>query len=297
MFLTRTGPQILWLGRCLSLFRWFCNAETFLNRSSSLRTTSQVRRKINLIFIWLFSERLKVKSLNFAHPEAHAISCKLRSAGEAIKHGFLDEIALVVTKHEGDTEAIEVFSFKILYFEDGSVAAQLNVTQGDDKLSPFQRLGQRPYEGTPAVRDQLIMLARAVHVICHKVLKPLPEVFSANFRISFTSGQFHQFISDSSNVISFKMLLWIIVSKDSLTRPTSMLLTKICKLQLLVNCVPDITEDLSIVLAYSWKTRFMLKLFWSVTETSLPTNWVTLRTLHFTVRSPVKMKHETRARE
>ncbi|CAI2354726.1 unnamed protein product [Caenorhabditis sp. 36 PRJEB53466] len=132
------------------------------------------------------TEKLKMKSLNFNHAKALAISHQLRDAGDATKLGYLEELALVVTKQEDDVEAIEVFSLKFHYFGDGGVAAQLTTEENGTRLTPFENLKKLDYNGTLTVRDQLIFLARSIHVICSKVLHPLPGEFFANLRASYT---------------------------------------------------------------------------------------------------------------
>uniref|UniRef100_A0A8R1DQV5 HORMA domain-containing protein n=1 Tax=Caenorhabditis japonica TaxID=281687 RepID=A0A8R1DQV5_CAEJA len=145
------------------------------------------------------TEKLKMKSLNFHHPKSLKISECLRSAGEAIKLGFLDELALVITEREGDEKAIEVFSFKVHYFPDGGVAAILNTEANGSRLTPFQKLTRLDYEGTPSVRDQLVLLVRSIMVICQKVLQPLPSKFSSNFRINYTDETPEGFRVDGFN--------------------------------------------------------------------------------------------------
>ncbi|CAO4373564.1 unnamed protein product [Caenorhabditis nigoni] len=133
------------------------------------------------------TEKLKCSSMNFKNPEALKISQLLRVAGNAVKMGYLKELALVITEHEGDVDAIEVYSIKFHYFENGGVAATLDTTVDNNDLSPMEKLAALDYNGTPAVRDQLVMLVRSVIYLCEKVFtESLPKEFDANFRVDYT---------------------------------------------------------------------------------------------------------------
>uniref|UniRef100_A0A8R1DNJ4 HORMA domain-containing protein n=2 Tax=Caenorhabditis japonica TaxID=281687 RepID=A0A8R1DNJ4_CAEJA len=132
------------------------------------------------------AESLKLKTLDFNHQKAQKIAHILKSAGEAIALGYLDEIALVISNSDGKEEAIEVFSFKIHYFPDGGVVAQLNAEANGGCLTPVQKLANLEYEGTASVRDQFILMHRSIAVICQKIMQPLPDRHFANFRVKYT---------------------------------------------------------------------------------------------------------------
>ncbi|CAI5438225.1 unnamed protein product [Caenorhabditis angaria] len=129
------------------------------------------------------TKSMKIRSLNFENPQSLAISQHLRAAGEAVKDGVLEELAMVITKNKGDVEALEVFSWKMHYDEHNNPSANL-VMNGSDN-SPIYQLSTINYSGSKSVRDQLVMLVRSLQVICQRILAPLPENYSVNFRLSY----------------------------------------------------------------------------------------------------------------
>ncbi|CAD6196166.1 unnamed protein product [Caenorhabditis auriculariae] len=129
------------------------------------------------------TENVKVKSLDYKNSIGCTVASKLRSAGEAIKAGYLDELALVVYLDEKDEDdAAEVFTWK-MHYDDGIPYAELS--SGSDSDSSLVRLAAVKYEGSHKVRDQFVIMMRSIIYLCVKLLKPLPETASANFRIKF----------------------------------------------------------------------------------------------------------------
>nr|4TZL_A Chain A, Protein HTP-2 [Caenorhabditis elegans]4TZL_B Chain B, Protein HTP-2 [Caenorhabditis elegans]4TZM_A Chain A, Protein HTP-2 [Caenorhabditis elegans]4TZM_B Chain B, Protein HTP-2 [Caenorhabditis elegans]4TZN_A Chain A, Protein HTP-2 [Caenorhabditis elegans]4TZN_B Chain B, Protein HTP-2 [Caenorhabditis elegans]4TZS_A Chain A, Protein HTP-2 [Caenorhabditis elegans]4TZS_B Chain B, Protein HTP-2 [Caenorhabditis elegans] len=153
---------------------------------------SAVLRQRNILEKEYFSknyitENLSCMTLSFKNLRAHQIAQLLRAAGDATKDGFLKEISLVVTEHDGDVEAIEVFSMKFIYFENGGVVARLSTDNNDQEDPHFAELAQLRYEGAESVRDQMVTIVRSVQFLCTKVLEPLPAEFTANFRLKYTN--------------------------------------------------------------------------------------------------------------
>lgn len=132
------------------------------------------------------TEKMSCMALAFKNPKAYAISQKLKACSTAIKHRYLKEISLVLTKDEYQEEAFEVYCFKFHYFEDGRITASLNTESNVDVLSPFDKLTELEYKGSQSVRDQLVLLVRSILFITQKILKPLPETFAVNFRVTYT---------------------------------------------------------------------------------------------------------------
>nr|pir protein F41H10.10 [imported] - Caenorhabditis elegans [Caenorhabditis elegans] len=133
------------------------------------------------------TEKLKCMTLCFRNPRSNQIAQLLRNAGDATKDGFLKEVSLVITNNEGDLEAIEVFSMKFIYFENGGVVARLSTDKNGQEDPHFAKLAQLVYEGGDSVRDQMVTIVRSVQFLCTKVLEPLPEEFTANFRLEYTN--------------------------------------------------------------------------------------------------------------
>ncbi|CAI5449129.1 unnamed protein product [Caenorhabditis angaria] len=129
------------------------------------------------------ADKMKIRSLSFENNESLTISQHLRSAGDAIKEGALEELAMVVTQKEGDVEALEVFSWKMHYDEYNNPSAVLSLDASNN--SPISQLSKIGYAGSKSVRDQLVLLVRSLQVVCQKILAPLPENVSINFRMSY----------------------------------------------------------------------------------------------------------------
>ncbi|CAO4379207.1 unnamed protein product [Caenorhabditis nigoni] len=126
--------------------------------------------------------------LCFKNVKSHAISQWLKACGDAVQKKHLKELCLVVTKKEGEVEAVETYSLKFHYYEDGRVAASLGTRYNEEPSTPFEKLTELEYKGTSSVRDQLVLLVRSIIYITQKVLKPLPPDFAVNFRIEYAEG-------------------------------------------------------------------------------------------------------------
>ncbi|EFP00272.1 hypothetical protein CRE_18825 [Caenorhabditis remanei] len=152
------------------------------------------------------TEKSRCLTLCFKNPKALAIAQKLKSAGEAVKKGYLKELSLVLSNNEDDEEAFEVYSMKFHYFKDGGVAAYFSTNAEGDQQSPREKLSRVDYKGTGSVKDQLLSLLRGVLYMTHKILTPLQEGYAANLRVNYTDETPEDFkidgFSDSNSFYS-----------------------------------------------------------------------------------------------
>lgn len=108
------------------------------------------------------------------------------AAGDAVRHGFLDEISLVITDRADKEEAIEVHSFKFQYHSDGRLSVRLSTSAGP---SAQRRVSNPTTPATPkTISQQIESLVNNIHKMCKNKLSTLPNEFSANFRVKYTES-------------------------------------------------------------------------------------------------------------
>uniref|UniRef100_A0A1I7UWA8 HORMA domain-containing protein n=1 Tax=Caenorhabditis tropicalis TaxID=1561998 RepID=A0A1I7UWA8_9PELO len=133
------------------------------------------------------TEKLKIMALSFKNPHALRISQLIKGTGEGIKDQYIKKLALVISASDDDEEAIEAYSFEFLYLENGGVEAQLNTSNNSGEApKPIEQLARLGYQGTQLVRDQLVNMVRSIMYMCGKLLTPLPDSYSVNFRVEYT---------------------------------------------------------------------------------------------------------------
>ncbi|CAI4224511.1 unnamed protein product [Auanema sp. JU1783] len=125
---------------------------------------------------------VKTYVMNLKHPLGLRIANKFRGAGEAIKAGYMDTFVLVISENgQNPDDAIEVYTWKMHYNEDGTCSASLSSRDQE-------ALANIVYTGPESVRKQTRALLQRVRFVCRNLLSSLPDDVCPSFRITYTKN-------------------------------------------------------------------------------------------------------------
>ncbi|CAD6191570.1 unnamed protein product [Caenorhabditis auriculariae] len=158
---------------------------TFLNRCICIGV-STILYKRGVIPQQCFKGRLiekyRVYTMNTSNAIGNRLHQKIKGVCDAIRQGYLDEIAVVFFPKLNVEEVFEVYSFKINYDDDNNpnidFSRGLNATD-KQKLMSFK------YNGPEQAKGEFFRLVRVIHDLTRKFMRPLPPNCDAGFRSAY----------------------------------------------------------------------------------------------------------------
>ncbi|CAI4224398.1 unnamed protein product [Auanema sp. JU1783] len=182
----RAGPGKDWNATFPSTFDRKEESDLFMSRCLYV-AFSHILESRRLVPPEVFKKRtiedvVKTYVMNLKHPLGLRIANKFRGAGEAIKAGYMDTFVLVISENrDNPDDAIEVYTWKMNYNEDGTCTASLS-SRDQEALANIS------YNGPESVRKQTRALLQRVRYVCRSLLGQLPEDVCPSFRITYTKN-------------------------------------------------------------------------------------------------------------